>query len=64
MFVGMSFCLPLAFYLERKQASAAATAADDGTTEPLLVQPGEARWVLMLLLLCQNTVLVCMEIVH
>lgn len=43
MFMGMSFCLPLAYYLERKEAEKKALAATSEAAEPLLVQPGEVR---------------------
>lgn len=37
MFIGMSFCLPLAFALERRERQRAkAAAAAGGATEPLL----------------------------
>lgn len=39
MFVGMTFCLPIAYFLEyknKKAAAVAAAAAADGVTEPLL----------------------------
>lgn len=41
MFGGMSFCLPLAYYLENKDRKE--RAAEGGVSEPLLVQPGEVR---------------------
>lgn len=55
MFCGMSFCLPLAFMLERKQRRAAkAAAAASDAAEPLLpaavssrgcVQEGGGTWM-------------------
>lgn len=41
MFAGMCFCLPLAYFLERREAEKTAQSAADGVTEPLIVQPGE-----------------------
>lgn len=44
MFLGMSFCLPLAFFLERRkgQRPHKAAGADGGAAEPLLSD--EVRW--------------------
>jgi len=49
MFVGMTFCLPLAYYSERQAAKAAAAASENDASEPLLggaaaVAPRSTTW--------------------
>ena len=42
MFIGMTFCLPLAYYSDQSAKKSAAAAAADGAAEPLLGAPTPA----------------------